>query len=409
MVLENPFPPDIRVEKELRALEAQGHEVSLLCGHKDNQPTEERFGKTRVSRFQVGTGSNKVIRKLEVLYYWFTARKRPWEIAIRRFVEKNHIQALHVHDLPLVPAGLVAARQYQIPLIFDMHEIYPIMIRARVTSPTGIRGRVNTWLHSALFSPRWWDRVEQRAVEQSDKIIVVVEESKDRLQRLRINSDKISVVLNAEDIDQFLAFSELHTVASEYRNDFVVGYVGGVDSPNRGLDILVRAWPLVLQRIHNARLLVVGDGGLRPAIEQLVRDLDLTERVTFTGWVPFEEVAAYIKALDLAVIPHVIDEHTNHTIPHKLFQYIALGKLVVASDIVPIRRVLEDTKAGIIVDNQTPASFADAITNAHALLRSNKHSPEHQVAVLKSRYGFHAVSGPLLKLYEDLENSRHAY
>jgi len=404
MVLENPFPPDIRVEKEFRALEAQGHELSLLCGHKDNQPMEERYGNTRIIRFQPEAGVNSVAKRLDVLYHWRTGRKKRWEIAIKRFINENRIQVLHVHDLPLVPAGLAAARESKIPLVFDMHEIYPVMIRDKVAKPSGFRRSINTGLHSALFSFRWWERVERRAVEQADKIIVVVEESKERLQRMGISGDKISVVLNAEDVDQFLRLSEQSASVSEYPNDFLVGYVGGVDSPIRGLDNLVRAWPLLLKRVPDARLLIVGDGGLLPAIKKLVDELNLGERVTFTGWVSFAEVAAHIKALDVAVIPHVINEHTNHTIPHKLFQYIALGKLVVASDIMPISRILRDTNAGIIASQWSPQGFSDALVQAHGILRAEKHDPEKQMAVLRSKYGFQAVSDPLRKLYQDLEN-----
>jgi glycosyltransferase involved in cell wall biosynthesis len=405
MVLENPFPPDIRVEKELRALETQGHEVTLLCGHKDNQPMEEIFGNTRLVRFQPATAANKVTKRLDILYHWLTGCKRRWEIAIDEFVREHHIQALHVHDLPLVPAGLKVARKSQIPLVFDMHEIYPVMIRGKVASPRGFRLRLNTALNSALFSPRWWDRVEQRAVEQADRIIVVVDESKERLQRMRISGDKISIIINAEDIDHFLALSEQNAIPSNYQSDFLVGYVGGVDSPIRGLDNLVRAWPLLLERIPDAHLLIVGDGGLRPAIEKIVRDLSLEERVTLVGWVAFEQVPVYIKAFDVAVIPHAVNEHTNNTIPHKLFQYIALGKLVVSSDIAPIRRILQDTNAGVIVRDWSPQGFADALVHAHSMLHSNKHNPEQQVDVLKRKYGFRAIAEPLLMLYTDLESS----
>jgi glycosyltransferase involved in cell wall biosynthesis len=403
MVLENSFPPDIRVEKELRALAIQGHEVTLLCACKGDQPAEDTFGKARIIRFQPQAFGNKITKRLDILYCWLTGRKRAWEVAIEQFVSEHHIQALHVHDLPLVPAGLAAARKSQIPLVFDMHEIYPIMIRDRIAaSSNGVRTRIHTGLHNALFSPRWWDRVEQRAVEEADRIIVVVEESKQRLERMSIDGDKIAVVLNAEDIDHFLGLPEHAEVASEYRDDFLVGYVGGVDSPIRGLDNLVKAWPRVLQRIPNARLLIVGDGGVRPAIEAMVRDLNLTERVTFAGWVSFNEVAAYIKALDVAVIPHAVNEHTNHTIPHKLFQYLAMGKLVVSSDIGPIRRILQDTQGGIIAAEYSPQGFADAIVEAHQRLRSGRHDPVKQLEVLSRKYGFKALAEPLLNLYQDL-------
>jgi glycosyltransferase involved in cell wall biosynthesis len=109
--------------------------------------------------------------------------------------------------------------------------------------------------------------------------------------------------------------------------------------------------------------------------------------------------------MDVAVIPHIINEHTNHTIPHKLFQYVALGKLVVASNIVPIQRILEDTGAGIMVEEWSPQGFADAIARAHAILQSGEHDPSRQEAILKRKYGFEAVSKPLLELYKGLEES----
>jgi hypothetical protein len=109
MILETPFPPDIRVDKEMRILREDGHEVVLLCGHKDDQPVEEKYRDCRIIRFQANK-VNKIRKRLDILGYWLTTRKRPWKVAIRHFVENNNIQALHVHDLPLVPTALSVAR-----------------------------------------------------------------------------------------------------------------------------------------------------------------------------------------------------------------------------------------------------------------------------------------------------------
>ncbi|HKS28045.1 MAG TPA: glycosyltransferase family 4 protein [Pyrinomonadaceae bacterium] len=405
MVLETPFPPDIRVEKEMRALRAGGYSVTLLCGHKEGQPLEEEYEGFRIVRFKEPVGGT-LHKAASLLHHWATARKRAWEQAVTLFAQKNNIEALHVHDLPLVPTCLAAARRLNIPLVFDMHEIYPVMIRGRMPTAKGLRQKLNSGIHSLLFSPGWWDSTEMRAVEHSDHIVVVIEESKDRLIRMGIPGERVSVVLNAEDIDSFLAIPEQSTIAEKYSGDFLVGYVGGVDNPNRGLENLVRALPLLIERIPGTRLLIVGDGPLRPTIEALVQELGLSERVIFTGWVPFTEVPAYVKAVQVAVIPHIINEHTNHTIPHKLFQYIALGKPVVASDIAPVRRILDDTGAGIIAREWSPQGFAEAIIQAHERLKSGAHDPRKQEAVLRAKYGFEAVSEPLLKLYKRLEKNR---
>lgn len=403
MILETPFPPDIRVEKEARALIAGGHEVLLLCGHKEGQLINDEYEGLRIIRFADNAAGSKMSKVRRILSHWRTKRIKRWETAIDDFVNKSKIEALHIHDLPLVQTALPVARRSRIPLVFDMHEVYPVMIRARFPVRTSFRQQFNSNIYSKLFSASWWDSVEQESVEQADRIVVVVEESKERLVRMGIDARKVFVVLNAEDIDSFLALPEQDGIAEKYQNDFLVGYVGGVDNPNRGLDNLVLAWPLLLDRIANARLIIVGDGPLKPGLEELIRELGLSERITLAGWVPFSKVSSYVKAMDVAVIPHVINDHTNHTIPHKLFQYIALGKLVVASNIVPIQRILEDTGAGIMASEWSPQGFADAITRAHAVLQSGQHDPVRQETILKKKYGFEAVSKPLLELYRGLE------
>jgi glycosyltransferase involved in cell wall biosynthesis len=146
---------------------------------------------------------------------------------------------------------------------------------------------------------------------------------------------------------------------------------------------------------------------LRPAVEKTVRELNLSEAVIFTGRVPFQQVPSYIRRVDVAVIPHTVDEHTNHTIPHKLFQYIALGKPVVASNIVPIRRILEETGAGIIVSEWSPREFADGILCAQKRLRAGDHNPQKQQAVLRAKYGIQELREPLLRLYQSLEDGRN--
>jgi glycosyltransferase involved in cell wall biosynthesis len=402
MVLETPFPPDIRVEKEMRALRAGGHDVTLLCGHREGQLLEEEYERFRLVRFKE-PAEGTIPKAANLLHHWATGRKRAWEQAVELFAQENRIEALHVHDLPLVPTCLAVSRRLKIPLVFDMHEIYPVMIRGRMPTAIGLRQKLNSGVHSLLFSPGWWDRTEMRAVQNADHIVVVIEESKERLIRMGIAGEKISVVLNAEDIDSFLAIPEQPAIAEKYSGDFMVGYVGGVDNPNRGLENLVLALPLLLDHIPGTRLLIVGDGPLRPTIEALVNKLGLSEKVIFAGWVPFNDVPAYVKAIQVAVIPHIINEHTNHTIPHKLFQYIALGKPVVASNIAPVRRILDDTGAGVIAREWSPQGFAEAIIQAYERLQSGAHDPQKQEAVLRAKYGFQAVSEPLLKLYRSLE------
>lgn len=106
----------------------------------------------------------------------------------------------------------------------------------------------------------------------------------------------------------------------------VFAFVGSFLAWHRA-DLLVAA----LARADIARpwhLLLIGDGPCRADVEQVVRHHDLTDRVTFTGQVPSAEVAAHLRAVDVAVLP-ATNPYGN---PMKLVEYLALGTTVVAPD-----------------------------------------------------------------------------
>ena len=83
-------------------------------------------------------------------------------------------------------------------------------------------------------------------------------------------------------------------------------------------------------------LLVVGDGPARAALEERARDLGVATRVRFTGVVRREEIPALVSAFDIALQPAA----NPYASPLKLFEYLALGRAIVAPDQPNIREVL---------------------------------------------------------------------
>jgi glycosyltransferase involved in cell wall biosynthesis len=405
MVLESPFPPDIRVEKEIQALNSAGHKVFLLCEETRDQAVQDLLPEVAITRFNRKTLLHKLLKPIMILYWKITGRKLYWEQPIHRLIKSNGLDALHIHDLPLALTGISAAHRAGIPCVVDLHETYPDFVRYGEESfrKSGKPYTLSYWVRSHLFPADWWEKIEQCAIRDADRSIVVIEESRDRLVRKGIPPEKIWVVINSMEIDSFIKSGADPKYHVDKIGQFTIGYVGGVDDPNRGLDNLIKTWPVLLPQLPEAHLVIVGDGLLKPELEMLVSELKLEKAITFTGRVSFDYVASYIKGFDITVIPHVVNEHTRHTIPHKLFQYIAMGKPVVAADIPPIRRILNDTGAGIIVENWSPSGFADAILKAYHLLQQGCFTPEKQIEVLKERYGFFRLKEPLLNLYSSLK------
>lgn len=107
----------------------------------------------------------------------------------------------------------------------------------------------------------------------------------------------------------------------------------------------------------DARLLMVGDGPARQALQAQAARLNLAERVHFTGVVPRDEVPALVAAFDVALQPAVVP----YASPLKLFEYLALGKAVLAPHVPNLQEVLTDGDNALLFDDQAPGAMQAAL------------------------------------------------
>ena len=133
-------------------------------------------------------------------------------------------------------------------------------------------------------------------------------------------------------------------------DDHVVAGFVGTFGPWHGVEILAEAIARVPQASH-VRFLLVGDGDLRPAVERRLADAGVRDRATFVGRVAHDTVPAYLDACDILLSPHVEmpDGSAFFGSPTKLFEYMAMMKPIVASDLGQIGVVLEDGVSGLLV------------------------------------------------------------
>ncbi len=245
-------------------------------------------------------------------------------------VQAHHAGAIHVHDLPYAKCGIKAAREAGVPVVIDLHENHPAALAL--------------WKRRAidrmLLSPTRASRLERWAVRHADAVIVVVGEAKDRLIADGADPAKIVVFGNTESRE----LAALPTPAPTWEALRMV-YVGGV-AQHRGLDTAVRAMPEILREQPTAHLTIVGDGDAMDALRTLVADLSVAESVTFAGWLSRDEAMSHIAESTVALVPHHRSPHTDATIPHKLFQYMAYARPVLVSDCAPLARIVRETGAG---------------------------------------------------------------
>lgn len=388
------YPPDGRVEREARYLIRDGHNVFLMARRGPKQMCEEVVDGVRVIRVPLPFQCKKAVA--DFIYFFFQRYFILFHII--RTCRRHRIDALHVHDLPYAFATTLTGKLLGIPVIFDMHEHYTVMLRM------SFEARIYRKLKPFAFLLLTLLRIEERiACRWSSKVIVVAEEHISRIEGLGVSRENIVVVTNTEDVDYFMGLPIDKSLMEDHRDDFVILYVGGF-AGHRGLETAIQAMPSVLEKIPNARLLLVGDGYNRVELEELTREMGLDERVTFTGFQPFEKLPSYILLSDVGLIPHISTPHTEMTMPNKIFQFMMLGKPVVVSNVRPMMRVVKDTECGLVFKERDMQSLAETIIQFQDENLRRQLGANGKQAV-EDRYNWQETVQALLCLYRSLQRA----
>jgi glycosyltransferase involved in cell wall biosynthesis len=141
-------------------------------------------------------------------------------------------------------------------------------------------------------------------------------------------------------------------------------YIGTVSSlvAYEGLDDLVRAFALLAPEHPRLRLLIVGDGVSRPALEEQISALGLSDRAIFTGRVPRDLAPLYHQALDVFVVPRKDLAVTRAVTPLKPVEALASARPVVGSDLPALREIIDDGGTGLLAPAEDPRELAQAIS-----------------------------------------------
>jgi glycosyltransferase involved in cell wall biosynthesis len=376
MVLDQPFPPDARVEREAVALTEAGFEVHLLCvALRESRDSSAAFSQGILSdeayrgfyvhrvcpddvRIQLPFSSrtSRFLYKglLKNYFHHFKNIDTVWHTLIHRFVKSYGIQILHIHDLRLVDTGQSVAQRYGLPLVADLHENYPAlmeMMRGRNNPQKGQKHRLR------------WERIESASIQRATQVITVTAEARERLLEKGVPPEKVLVLENTVDVEKFLAASVNQDVLRHYKPNFVLTYVGHLNDKHRGIQTVIEAMALLKDEIPELRF--IGAGAMRDHyyhyLEPLIIEAGLQDRVYFTGWLDEIEFVTYIEASDICLCPHIVNDHTNATFPNKVYLYHLLKKAVLTSNAIPLQRYILQTGGGLVFESGDAAMLADLI------------------------------------------------
>jgi len=387
MILDAPFPPDIRVEKEAKSLHKAGHEVYIFSQHRKSYPVVEKGDNYLIVRFD--TNRYKTLKQLTRDFRKIAFYDPVWVRGINDFVKTHQIDALHVHDLPLVKTALKVSQKNSIPIVADYHENFPAHIKGVSDSKLSLKDRF-------YRSYKRWAKYEESISHKVDRIIVVAEEYKRHLiVEHDVPEDKITIVQNTVDTSKFQFNKDINRILKS-SSEFVISYIGSY-GPHRGLDVVIKAMPEILSHISGARFVVIGKGKNKKELESLAQRINIENSVLFVDWMDYENLTKEFRKADIGVIPHHPSEHTETTIPNKLFEYMYFKVPVITSDLTPLKRIIEETRAGKVFKSGNCEDFAKKVLEIFD--NPDNYGEKGNRAVIE-KYNWDIDGDRLVRLYE---------
>jgi glycosyltransferase involved in cell wall biosynthesis len=273
--------------------------------------------------------------------------------AVRKLLAQKRPRLLYQRHGRFLFAGALLSRLMGIPLVLEYNASEDWM--AKHWDP-------------ARFIP-WLRLCERVSVKAASLIVVVSNPLKQQLMEVGVPAERILVNPNAVDPEWFhpdCGGAKVRHDLGIGPNDIVVCFVGSF-SYWHGIAVLEQAIRSLLDKAQPAggqlKFLLVGDGLLAPQLRNALEPYTRCGLVTFTGSIPHRSVRAYLDAADILVSPHV---HMPGGVPFfgsptKLFEYMAMGKAIVASALDQIAEVLEHGRTALLVKPGDPGEVVEAI------------------------------------------------
>ncbi len=396
MILDRPFPPDDRVEKEAGSLISAGHQVHLLCFRHNDELPEEKYNGISVQRVYM---QEELFKKLSALililpfYRWF------WKHHISKFVRRNKIEVLHIHDLPLVGTGLEIKSAFAIPLVADMHEDYADWIVHTE--------HLNTFWGGIIKKLSYWKKYEKKCLQKVDFIIGVSGLLINKMvSEHHLNRSKIVYTPNSPDLSKFIRPNIPENIKNQTNGKFNIIYAGGIDYL-RGLQNVLPVFQELKQEISNIQLIIIGEGSFKKKLYETVKLLDLEHDVIFTGWLSIEHLASYLNCADVGIYPQLTYGGIEFTIPTKLYQYCAAGLPVIANNQTLPKKFLETNKCGFVVNfEESKNKFSEMIIFLNNNIQIRLAMGARGQSVIIKKYDWNITVLDLKNMYTIMDESR---
>jgi glycosyltransferase involved in cell wall biosynthesis len=228
------------------------------------------------------------------------------------------------------------------------------------------------WIQQHWGKPLKYEKLSERVeflnLKAADMVVVVSQPMKDELVMRGIDAEKILVNPNGVDPDCYSPNVDGAHIRSQYNlnGKTVIGFIGTFGKWH-GAEILAEAFGKLLDEYPEyqgrVKLFMIGDGITMPLVKENIKEFNMSENCILTGLIPQEEGPKYLAACDVLVASHIPNRDGTPFFgsPTKLFEYMAMGKGIVASNLDQIGEVLKHDYTAWLVKPGDVESLMDGL------------------------------------------------
>jgi glycosyltransferase involved in cell wall biosynthesis len=253
------------------------------------------------------------------------------------------------------PAGIWASKLFNIPLILE------------VNAPLVYERKTYSGLSLVKFA-KW---IENYTWKNATHTLPVTDVLADHLRKVGVKEENITVIHNG--VNQHFIDEMLAKPINNDKKEIVIGFTGFIH-PWHGMDKALEA--IAKHKTLPLKLICVGNGDILPDLIKQAESLGITDKVEFAGLVTRDKVLNYVEQFDIALQPDV----TDYASPLKMFEYMAVGSVIIAPDCPNIREILSNETA-IFFTKSEQASF---ITQLNKTIENINDLDNLRIAVKRS-------------------------
>ncbi len=307
MIAQSHYLSDPRVRREAEALAEVGYHVDVIGLQRHGEPPEQVVNGVHAFGIALGREHGSVLR---YLYEYGVFLILAALLALRLHL-KNHYTLIQVANLPdtLVLAALLP-KLMGCRVVFDAHEAMPESFRIKYG-----------WRENGL-GDRLISMLETACMALANHVLTIHEPIRQLfISKKRVRPEKISVVMNWPD-EKIFGFSGIPPLSANGK--FNIIYAGTI-AERYGLQTAIRALPLLIPEIPNIHLRILGKGDYTSALQQLTRELNVEEYVSFEAPIPLVAIPDVYRSSDIGISPQADRTFGNIYFSTKVAEYLAVG------------------------------------------------------------------------------------